>query len=143
METDPDSMPHFREFLFAALLKPKVKHIQQFTRAFDFREFLFAALLKLLCDGAARKGRDHFREFLFAALLKPVASLKKPSSFVVIFPRISIRGFIEADGMRRSKRRREVDFREFLFAALLKLDNNKLDELMSKEISANFYSRLY
>ena len=58
-----------------------------------------------------------FREFLFAALLKAVGLA---------------RAFGELPG----------DFREFLFAALLKEDV-LLQFFHGREISANFYSRLY
>ena len=59
-----------------------------------------------------------------------------------IFPRISIRGFIEAS--EPGPPGPEIaDFREFLFAALLKHGVDALTERRGDAISANFYSRLY
>ena len=82
-----------------------------------FREFLFAALLKL--RGIRPEGAlaFDFREFLFAALLKPFLS-GDMSGLFDLFPRISIRGFIEAFYETGAAPRKGW-------------------------ISANFYSRLY
>ena len=86
---------NFREFLFAALLKRVTPRAAPAWNS-HFREFLFAALLK----PSRRQFRphewsEHFREFLFAALLK-LCSRDEVFTFSDLFPRISIRGFIEA-----------------------------------------------
>ena len=60
----------------------------------------------------------YFREFLFAALLKREARLES-AALCEAFPRISIRGFIEAS-FGAAAEIIEWYFREFLFAALLK-----------------------
>ena len=108
---------YFREFLFAALLK-HLSFTSYIPRSAHFREFLFAALLKqdsgtIVSDTPAGFPRISIRGFI-EACRPPVV----PLGVVAEFPRISIRGFIEADDI-------PMDLEEFL------------------EISANFYSRLY
>ena len=48
---------YFREFLFAALLKPKTDFFQS-QRVLYFREFLFAALLKQRGDALLDLGAE-------------------------------------------------------------------------------------
>ena len=85
---------------------------------------------------------NNFREFLFAALLKLYEGSRVPDSWVQ-FPRISIRGFIEAHKLSLNPILVLIHFREFLFAALLKQHQSPYFWRRLSAISANFYSRLY
>ena len=140
-DCDRPAKANFREFLFAALLK-HLDDDRDGDELAHFREFLFAALLKQLKHDLNFTGRQKFPRISIRGFIEAGKSWTRRSIAALSFPRISIRGFIEAIVPGGPRIKRAVYFREFLFAALLKpliFASGKAQQ----KISANFYSRLY
>ena len=109
---------HFREFLFAALLKRSALRHQLDAPQY-FREFLFAALLKRLHLLPIMGIAEPFPRISIRGFIEAIQSRDR-RVFQILFPRISIRGFIEACIASNASETTFGYFREFLFAALLK-----------------------